>query len=405
MRILLSTIGSRGDVQPLVALALQLKTFGQDVRVCVPPDFQAWITGLGLPVTTIGPELRRMTAARPRAAAAPMSPEQRQQLADASVGTQFETIATAATGCDVIVAATALQIAARSVAERLGIGYLFAAYCPIVLPSPHHAPPPMPPLPGEVPLPPSAGNAERWSRDTERFNKLFGPSLNAHRMSLGLPPVIDVRRHIFADQPLLAADAMLAPWPDPADPSIRQTGAWILPDNRPLSPELEAFLDAGEPPLYFGLGSIRAPNDDIARVMIESARAFGRRAIVSSGWADLAVIDNATDCLSIGEVNQQLLFQRVAAVVHHGGAGTTTAAAMAGAPQTVIPQMFDQSYWAERVEGLGIGSAHASGAPTTESLIRALERSLRLDVADRAAAVAPLIERDGAAIAARWVLN
>ena len=76
-----------------------------------------------------------MTAARPLSASAPMSPEQRQQLADASVAAQFETIATAATGCDVIVAATALQIAARSVAEKQGIRYLFAAYCPIVLPS------------------------------------------------------------------------------------------------------------------------------------------------------------------------------------------------------------------------------------------------------------------------------
>lgn len=404
MRILLSTIGSRGDVQPLVALALQLKSLGQDVRVCVPPDFQPWIAGLGLPVTTIGPEVRRMTAARPRAASAPMSPEQRQQLADASVAAQFETIATAATGCDVIVAATALQIAARSVAEKLGIRYLFAAYCPIVFPSPHHAPPPMPPLPGEVPLP-ADGNAARWSRDTERFNTLFGPSLNAHRTSLGLSPVIDVRRHIFADRPLLAADAMLAPWPDPADASVRQTGAWVLPDSRPLSLESEEFLDAGEPPLYFGLGSIRAPTEDITRVMIESARALGRRAIVSSGWADLALIDNGTDSLSIGEVNQERLFRRVAAVVHHGGAGTTTAAAMAGAPQVVIPQMFDQFYWAERVERLGIGCAHAAGAPTTESLTLELQRSLRADVANKAAAVAPLILRDGATVAARCVLN
>jgi vancomycin aglycone glucosyltransferase len=141
MRILLSTIGSRGDVQPLVALALQLKTLDHEVRLCVPPDFQPWIGGFGLPVTPIGPELRRMTAARPRTAAAPMSPEQRQQLADASVAAQFETIATAAAGCDVIVAATALQLAARSDAERLGIGYLFAAYCPNVFPSPHYAPP------------------------------------------------------------------------------------------------------------------------------------------------------------------------------------------------------------------------------------------------------------------------
>ena len=215
----------------------------------------------------------------------------------------------------------------------------------------------MPPLPGEVPLS-SPGNAERWVRDIERFNRLVGPSLNAHRRSLGLSPVTDVRRHIFADQPLLAADAMLAPWPDSADASVRQTGAWVLSDSRPLSPELEEFLDAGEPPLYFGLGSIRAPTEDITRVMIESARALGRRAIVSSGWADLALIDNGTDCLSIGEVNQQRLFRRVAAVVHHGGAGTTTAAAMAGVPQASFRRCSISSI------GRNVSSVSASAVPT-----------------------------------------
>ena len=58
MRVLLSTIGSRGDVQPLVALAAELRALGQEVRLCVPPDFREWIEGLGMPVTRIGPELR-----------------------------------------------------------------------------------------------------------------------------------------------------------------------------------------------------------------------------------------------------------------------------------------------------------------------------------------------------------
>jgi hypothetical protein len=72
---------------------------------------------------------------------------------------------------------------------------------------------------------------------------------------------------------------------------------------------------------------------DIARVAIEAIRAQGRRALVSRGWADLALIDDRDDCFAVGEVNQQALFGRVAAVVHHGGAGTTTTAARAGAPQ------------------------------------------------------------------------
>jgi vancomycin aglycone glucosyltransferase len=334
--------------------------------------------------------------------APPLTPERRRELADASVAAQFETVATAAQGCGAIVAATALQIAARSVAEAMHIPYVFAAYCPAVLPSPHHAPPVLGAL-GDTPAAAPDDYAALWARDADRFNGLFGPSLNAHRASLGLAPVDDVRGHVFTDRPWLAADRALAPWPDPAG-DVFQTGAWILRDARPLSDELLEFLDAGEPPICFGFGSTRAAHD-LGRVMIETARALGRRAIVSRGWADLAPLDGGPDCLSIGETNLQALFTRVAAVVHHGGAGTTTLAALAGAPQVVIPQMYDQHYWARRVREIGIGVAHAPGAPATESLTRALDEALRSDVADRARSVAVDVRRDGADVAADRVIS
>jgi vancomycin aglycone glucosyltransferase len=233
---------------------------------------------------------------------------------------------------------------------------------------------------------------------------MWGDMLNARRAALGQPMVSDVRSYIFGDQPWLAADATLAPWPDPTDPGVFQTGAWILRDERPLSPDIERFLDAGEPPVYLGFGSIRAP-DDLSAMMIASARALGRRVIVSRGWADLSLVDDATDCLVIDEVNQQALFQRVAAVVHHGGAGTTTAATRAGAPQVVIPQHYDQHYFAQRVQQLGIGTAHASSTPTAESLTSALELTLREDVAARARTVARATRGDGAEVAARRLVT
>ena len=168
MRVLLSTIGSRGDVQPLVALALQLKALGQEVRLCVPPDFRDWIESLGIPVTPIGPEARNAAAATP-ATPAPPSPERIRQVVEATVATQFETVAAAAQGCDVVVAATALQIAARSVAEGMGLPYVFAAYSTTVLPSPHHAPPPLRTL-GQTPAPATADNRELWAQDARRWN-------------------------------------------------------------------------------------------------------------------------------------------------------------------------------------------------------------------------------------------
>ena len=404
MQVLLSTIGSRGDVQPLVALALQLKALGQAVRLCVPPDFRDWIETLGIPVTPIGPELRRATGASPQPTAAPPSPERRRQLAEASVAAQFETITAAAQGCDIIVAATALQIAARSVAERMGIPYLFAAYCPTVLPSALHAPPPLPTLPGQPPTPATADNRQLWSRDADRFNDLFGSALNSHRARMGLAPVSDVRSHIFTDQPWLASDPTLGPWPDPEDQAVFQSAAWIVPDDRPLSPEIQAFLGAGEAPVYFGFGSMRVP-PDFGSLMIHTARTVGRRAIVSRGWADLSLpADDEPDCLAIGEVNQQALFPRVAAVVHHGGAGTTAAAARAGAPQVVVPQLYDQHYWAQRVRDLAIGTAHAPGLPTTKSLTDALDQALHSEVAARARSVAVAVRTDGARVAAQRLI-
>jgi vancomycin aglycone glucosyltransferase len=138
--------------------------------------------------------------------------------------------------------------------------------------------------------------------------------------------------------------------------------------------------------------------------MIQTARALGRRAIVSRGWADLSLVDDEPDCLAIGEVNQQALFSRVAAVVHHGGSGTTTAAALAGAPQVVIPQMYDQHYWARRVHHLGIGAAHPAGTPTTDSLTSALRHALQPDVAARAQSIATAVRRDGAQAAAQRLI-
>ena len=136
--------------------------------------------------------------------------------------------------------------------------------------------------------------------------------------------------------------------------------------------------------MYVSLGSVRAP-EDIARVAIEAIRAQGRR-VISPRLGRPGAIDDRDDCFVVGEVNQQALFARVAAVVHHGGAGTTTTAARAGAPQVVVPQIADQPYWAGRVADLGIGAAHDGPTPTVESLSAALETALAAETRARATA-------------------
>ncbi|GAA3299254.1 glycosyltransferase [Dactylosporangium vinaceum] len=367
--LLLSTIGSRGDVQPLVALGLALRDLRIEARFCVPPDFQPWIEGLGFAVTPIGPSLRSTAAP----SAGRPSPSDLAELARRSVVEQFATVHAAAEGCDGIVGATALQIAAPSVAQVLGVPYRFLAYCPIVLPSPRHSPSLSVPRPTE---------------------SMFGAPLNAHRAALGLDPVADTQAHVLTGEPWLACDPVLGPWPGPGD--VWQPGALLVADDRPLDDSVEQFLAAGSAPVYFGLGSIRSPTADLGATMLAAARAAGRRAIVSAGWAGLDAGGDGPDCLTIGEVNQQALFARVAAVVHHGGAGTTTAAAAAGVPQVVLPQVYDQPYWAARVAALGVGVA-----ATPDSLGDALHHVLGHGHADRARALAPQIRTDGANLAAQ----
>ena len=240
--------------------------------------------------------------------------------------------------------------------------------------------------------------------NVQSYNALYGPALNANRASAGLPPVGNVRDFIVGDQPWLAADPVLAPWPEPADLDVVQTGAWMVPDERPLPADLAAFLDAGPAPVYVGFGSMRAPAD-IARAAIEAIRAQGCRALVGRGWAGLAPVDGRDDCFAVGEVNQQSLFGRVAAVVHHGGAGTTTTAARTGAPQVVVPQWGDQPYFASRVADLGIGAAHDVKPPTAASLSAALSTALAPAIRARAAAVAGTIRTDGATRAATLLLD
>jgi vancomycin aglycone glucosyltransferase len=403
MRVLLSTYDSRGGVEPLVGLAVQLRALGAEVRICAPPDqeFAERLAGFGVPLVPFGESVRAMTTAS-RFSGPPSEGDLRRHI-DGLIAAQFDTVAAAAEGCDALVA-TALPwtaAGARSAAEKLDIRYVYASYHPSHLPSPHHPPPQYAGwTPGII------DNRVLWDLNAQNANALFGATLNSHRASIGLPPVDNVLDYAFTDHPWLAADPTLGPWQEPAGLDVVQTGAWLLLDERPLPAELVEFLDAGTPPVYVGFGSmpLRA-SKYIAQVSIEAIRAQGRRALFSHGWAELALIDDRDDCFAVGEVNQQSLFERVAAVVHHGGAGTTTTAARAGAPQVVVPQGADQVYWARRVDHLGIGTAHIGAAPTAQSLSAALATILGPETRARASAVAGTIRTDGATVAATLLLD
>jgi len=399
MRVLLSTYGSRGDVEPMFGLAVALKALGVEAVVSAPgdDDFVKLAARAGVELAPAFMPVREWIALARR------EPSDIPGYGRKMIGAQYAAIDAVAEGCDAVVATGLMPSvgAAQCVAEKRGLAYEHVTFCPLFLPSEHHKPFPYPGH--EAP----AGMTEPralWAHNVGVMTALFGGTINAQREAVGLPAIDNVREHVFTRHPLLASDPTLWPW-EPTDLCEPvQTGAWILPDERPLPDDLEAFLEEGSPPVYVGFGSIAVQEPkEAARVAAEAARAQGRRLVLQKGWAELALADDGDDCFVVGEVNQQALFGRMATVVHHGGAGTTTTASRAGTPQVIVPQIVDQPYWAARVQGLGIGVAHEGPKPTVESLSAGLEIALRLG--ERAEAVAGTIVADGAMVAARLLVE
>jgi vancomycin aglycone glucosyltransferase len=366
--------------------------------LCVAPNFKEWIESYEVECTPIGPDLRKLTGGSVPGKPALPSNAQLQQMADQMVRGQFQIIAGAARGCDLIVAAGALQIATRSIAEVQKIPYVFAAYCPAILPSPNY-PPPKTGGSYSYSLP-ETENLQLWKQNEVEFNG-FEATLNEERAKTGLGPVTSVRGYMFTDRPWLAADPVIAPVLPLAGMQVVQTGAWMISDQTALPEELENFLANEAPPIYLGFGSMRA-SEQTGRMLVEAARALGLRSILSQGWADLTPSDSGDDCLSIGDVNHGKLFPRVAAIVHHGGSGTTTAAVRAGRAQVIIPHNYDQFYWAHRVQELGVG---VSGPMRDDGLAQALRDCLRPEMTRRAQALAGRIEQHGARKAAERLID
>lgn len=370
MRALLATYGSRGDVEPIVALAAELQKECIDVAICVPSDeeFIALAARAGVSVIPFERSWRSWASSASTAEEEVFSVD---DYVAGYIDATYDTLVRAARDSDIILASGMLHFVAQSVADKVAIPYRFVVFCPTVL-------------------------------EPQAWQDVVVAPINEHRASLGLPPISAAREFLFSAQPWLAADPVLSPEPAAASTKIVRTPAWILPDERALTPELLRFLDAGAPPVYAGFGSMRM-GDETARTTIEAIRQVGRRLIIGSGWAGLDAIDDEADCFVVGEVNQQALFARVSAIIHHGGAGTTTAAARAGAPQVVIPQAADQPYWGGRIKALGVGSALETPSPAAASLSAAVQSALHAPTVNRAAAIAREIRSDGAAVAANLV--
>jgi len=404
MKVALAVYGSRGDIQPTLALGRALMTRGCDVVLCATPEFEQTAAEAGVEFAAVGRNVRDFLARNSKNLGGGVLrslPAFRAFFAE-EIGTQFTALARATADCDLIIGA-GMQFVAGSVAEHHRVPYRFLAFTPTMLVSHAHAPPSVP-LQGL----PRILNRALWWTTGQLYDRLFLRTINTHRARLGLPPRDNIYEPIVGERPLLAVDRAIAPCPDTLFETV-QTGYLYRDDCAPLPAALEAFLSDGPPPIYIGFGSMPAYDPAATTAMV--AEAIGRagcRGVISAGWADLGRTALPPSVHAIGPVSHELLFPRCAAIVHHGGAGTTAAAARAGVPQVVVPHLMDQHYYAYRVATLGIGPRGIRRSRlTAKRLTRAICRALgESRMRARAAAVARAIRReDPVANAVREILG
>ncbi len=351
MRVLLAPLGSRGDVQPMVALGRGLRAAGHEPVFCVTKDFSALMEQEKFVFHVVDVDAQKLAQSTGSKVYNPFvfSALIRDLLERTGVATLK-----AMEGADVVVGGGA-QVLAPSLCEKHGIPYLFAAYSPPMLRSRIHPPITMPWARGSARL-----NAVLWAINAMLANGMLRRTVNGLRRKMGLPRVRDIWSMITHPSLVLGVfDAQLAAPPSDVGEGLKTTGFWFLEDETPLSPEVEAFLGAGSTPFYIGFGSM--PHDDpkaLGQRVMDAVRAAGVRAVIGSGWAELGRHGPVPpECLVVNNINHGALFPRMAGVVHHGGAGTTSTAARAGVPQLVVPHLMDQFYWGHRVSHLGVGPA------------------------------------------------
>lgn len=217
--------------------------------------------------------------------------------------------------------------------------------------------------------------ATQWGKAIRRTGFWFGESDSAWTPPPDLAAFLEgcpVAHHVECAEP--APPARVTPPPNPVECS--QSALWPGADSAHSTGAWEEGED--EEPVYLGFGSM-ATHDPagVVRTFVEALDRLGRRGVISAGWARLHHDDLPPSVLPIGEVPHSWLFPRMAAVVHHGGAGTSAAAFRAGVPQVVVPHIADQPYWGRRVDELGVGSPPIRRKDlTVDRLVSALEAAL-----------------------------
>ncbi len=390
MKIVLVTFGSRGDVQPMLALSLALQSEGHDVLLAAPPEKGEWAQQLGCPFQAFGDNITAFIDSMEDAHSIRSAIRFVWYLRKILIS-QFEILPEIIAGADLVVGAS-LVGALSSVAESMGIRYRYVAFTPLLLRSSHH-----PFIAFKHQGFPAYYNRMTWriARILDHLN--LTSLLNKGRRQLGLCPVKDVWETMLGPHVIVASDKAVSEVAPDVVPTVTQTGYLHLDQGEADLEELDRFLDAGSPPVYAGFGSMpKKDQDKNIPIIVEAARSAGRRAIIAKFWEEPSRFSGSDDVFFISKYPHLKLFPRMAGVIHHGGAGTVAASAISGVPQIVVPHILDQYYWGNQVYRSNLGPKPIwRSRLTSQKLATAIEECLSNEfIRQKAADVSKTIDRN-----------
>ena len=381
MRILLLTAGSRGDVEPFIALGRRRLARGHVVRIGVTREFVATATGAGLDVAPLDGDYQALVEAQGVSALAAMRAF-RTTVAPMMAGILRSAAAAAIDFRPDVIVHHPKILSADIAAARLGVPTVLLEMVPVSTPTSAF------PAPGVV-----GANLGPLNRMTYKAGdaaaRMFGGVLKDLRADYGLPKQGGVPTHVRS---LVTVSPSLLPRPDDWPATTVLTGQLVDADgaSADLDPELEAFVASGDV-LYAGFGSMAA-GDGAARgrAIVGAARAAGLRTLVATGWGGIAVPDDAlgADVLVRSSVPHAAVLPRCSAAVHHGGAGTVHAVVRAGLPSIVVPFLADQPFWGQLLARRGLGSP-----PVPSKRVASARMSAALAALPSRATVEPVAER------------
>jgi len=364
MNIVILSMGTRGDLQPSLAIGKVLQARGHKVRVYAGSNFKSWIELHGLEALPSTTDSRaKMESELGRSLVSNSHNMLKQALVWRKLAKELKfssamMLLERCSDCEVFISDATTETFAMAIAEMLGAQHIRLLFQPSFTPTRSGDLVLGAPIPGRQH---AVNYLYAKYVAAPAFWKSFEGAANRFRREMNIRTL---SRSQYAQAraerlTLMGYSKHVVPRPDDWPANCHTTGYWFLDELeqwRP-PPALVEFLDAGPAPVYVGFGSMVTPDaHKVAQVAIDAARKAGKRVVLAAGWAGMRSADVSANVFQIDAAPHQWLFPQMAAVVHHGGAGTTAAALRAGVPNVIVPHFGDQQFWGWRIRTLGLGA-------------------------------------------------